>query len=128
MKSHKHKFAKRVGYYICKCGSVQTSDEFKRLKELKGGLNAKMGDIPLFVENNTGQTGQDKVLIPDNAEAIGEKVNEQIQQGKMVTIEKEDDKGNTQTEVITNEVPKEDWGKSFGQTKSATSTNKMKGG
>ncbi len=88
-----------------------------------------MGDIPLFVENNAGQTGQEKFLIPDNAEAIGEKVNEQIKEGKMVTIEKEDEKGNTQTEVITKEVPKEDWGKSFGQgTKSATSTNKMKGG
>ena len=74
--------------------------------------------ITLFIES---KNGHDEVQVPESQ--IAEKANEQLAEGKMVTLEKE----NT-TEVLTEEVPKENWKDKFADVQSATATSKMKGG
>ena len=74
--------------------------------------------IPLLIES---KNGHDEVNLPESQ--VPEKVNEQLKDGKMVTLEKED-----RTEVLTKEVPKENWRDKFKNVQSATATSKMKGG
>jgi len=74
--------------------------------------------IPLLIES---KNGHDEVQVPESQ--IAEKIDEQLAEGKMVTLEKE----NT-TEVLTEEVPKENWKDKFADVQSATATSKMKGG
>jgi len=82
-------------------------------------MEAKMERmIPLLIES---RNGHDEVQVPESQ--IAEKTNELLAEGKMVTLEKE----NT-TEVLTEEVPKENWKDKFADVQSETATSKMKGG
>ena len=74
--------------------------------------------IPLLIES---KNGHDEVKVSENQ--VPEKVNEKIKEGKMVTLEKDD-----KTEILTEEVPKENWQDKFKNVQSATVTSKMKGG
>lgn len=74
--------------------------------------------IHLLIES---KNGHDEVKVPESQ--VPEKVNEQLKEGKMVTVEKDD-----KTEVLTKEVPKENWRDKFKDVQSATATSKMKGG
>ena len=74
--------------------------------------------IPLLIES---KNGHDEVKIPEKQ--VPEKVNEQIREGKMVTLEKDD-----KTEILTEEVTKDNWRDKFKNVQSATVTSKMKGG
>ena len=55
--------------------------------------------IPLLIES---KNGHDEEEVPESQ--IAEKTNEQLAEGKMVTLEKEDS-----TEVLTEEVPQGNW-------------------
>jgi hypothetical protein len=74
--------------------------------------------IPLLIESKNGHDEED---VPESQ--LPEKTNEQLAEGKMVTLEKEDT-----TEVLTEEVPKANWKDKFAGVESATATSKMKGG
>lgn len=74
--------------------------------------------IPLLVES---KNGHDEEQVPESQ--IAEKTNEQLADGKMVALEKEDT-----TEVLTEEVPKANWKDKFAGVQSVTATSKMKGG
>lgn len=74
--------------------------------------------IPLLIES---KNGHDEVEVPESQ--IAEKTNEQLAEGKMVTLEKEDS-----TEVLTEEVPQGNWKDKFAGVQSVTATSKIKGG
>ena len=74
--------------------------------------------IPLLIES---KNGHDEVEVPESE--IAEKTNEQLAEGKMVTLEKEDS-----TEVLTEEVPQGNWKDKFADVQSVTATSKIKGG
>ncbi len=86
-----------------------------------------MKKIPLYVEC---VRGHDTIQVPQ--EEVKEKVEEQLNQEKLVTLEQE----NGETEILTkSDIPTEEqqkenseWAEKFEKTKSATATNKAKGG
>lgn len=78
-----------------------------------------MKDILFLIES---KNGHDESLVPQAQ--LPEKVNEQIADGKWATLEKE----NGSTEILTKEVKKDEWKDVFKDTKSVTTTSKMKGG
>ena len=82
--------------------------------------------IPLYIESIRGD---DRENVPQ--EQLQEKVEEQLNNDKLVTLEKE----NNETEILTkSDIPTEEeqkenkeWAEKFEKTKSATATNKSKG-
>lgn len=84
-----------------------------------------MGKIPFLVESSNGH---DKVEVPK--ENAGEVVKEHLRDDKLVTIEQD---GGT-TELLTStDLPKDDqstseFARKFEHIKSATVSNKVKGG
>jgi hypothetical protein len=73
--------------------------------------------IPFLTES---MNGHDTEQVPESQ--VPAKVEEQIGKGNWPTIEKKDGT----TEVVTEK--KENWGDTFKDVKSVTSTSKMKGG
>lgn len=75
--------------------------------------------IPFYIESINGH---DTTLVP--VEDVADKTNEQLGNDKWATIQKE----SGETQVLTKEVPKEQWKDVFTDVKSVTATSKMKGG
>ncbi len=75
--------------------------------------------VPFLIES---KNGHDTEEVPESQ--VPEKVNEEVKNEKLVTVEKKDGS----TEVVAEEKKKDEWGETFKDVKSATSTSKMKGG
>ena len=87
----------------------------------------KLEKIPMYIES---ERGHDTADVPQDK--VQEKVEEQLKDDKLVTLEKESGETEilTQSDMPTEEKQQEnkDWAEKFEKTKSATATHKSKGG
>ena len=84
-------------------------------------------NIPFYIESKNGHDTENVLQ-----EALQQRAETELKQDKLVTLEKQDGSKEILTEqdipIEASQTEEESWAEKFEQTKSATSTNKSKGG